>query len=184
MDFCVVPFHEGADVDGFDCGNQELNEFLTTEEVVHYQEEWYGFTYLVYRASDWALVGYYTTASDALEIPDDWIRKSMSQTLGLRKIPALLLGRLAVATPFKGLGIGSLILKHIVTEELAAPRPARVLRLTSYPESYKWYRNRGFDFISTKEAAKAGNPGAKPRLYLDLKALPGSPNVHIPKQDP
>lgn len=182
-DYCVVPFHEGVDVDGFDCGNDDLNEFLASDEVSKYQKEWYGYTYLVHRVSDWALVGYYTTAGDSLEIPDDWVKKSMRQTLGLTRIPAVLLGRLAVNLPFQGTGIGSVMLKHIVTEEMASSRPPRVMRLTCYQDSLEWYRRRGFDFISAKEAAKAGKKGAKPRLYLDLKGLPGSPDVYIPKQD-
>jgi GNAT superfamily N-acetyltransferase len=182
-DYLVVPFREGDDVRGFDCGNRELDEFLATDEVARYRDEWYGYTFLVRRAKDWALAGYYTVAQDSLEIPDDWIHKRMSPTLGLRRIPAVLLGRLAVHRPFQGSGVGSLILKHIVTEELESPRPARVIRLTCYPESLDWYLRRGFDFISEKEQRKAGQPGAKPRLYFDLKALPASPNVRIARAD-
>lgn len=181
-DFCIVPFHEGAEIDGFDCGNKDLNDFLTTQEVTEYRAQWYGYTYLVHRASDWALVGYYTTANDGLEIPDDWVKKRMNPTLGLTKVPAVLLGRIAVATDFQRNGHGSMILKHIMTVELESPRPPRVMRLTAYQESLEWYLRRGFDFISDKEKRKAGQAGARPRLYFDLRALPGSPGVRIPKQ--
>lgn len=179
-DFCVRPFVEGSDVAGFDCGNKDLNEFLTTDEVLQYQDEWYGYTYLVCRVSDWELVGYYTIAADSIEIPDDWVKKSMKKHLGVKKIPAVLLGRFATHNNFKKRGIGSLLLKHIITEELETPRPARIMRLTAYQETVQWYLDRGFDFISEKEHEKADKPGSKPRLYIDLKELP-NPNVRIPK---
>jgi GNAT superfamily N-acetyltransferase len=174
-------FREGLDLQDFDCGNPELNDFLTTDEVVQYQNEWCGFTYLARRASDWTLVGYYTVASDAIEIPDDWIRKRMSNTLAIRRWPALLRGRIATDKKFQGSGVGSLMLKHIVHEALRSPQPPRFVRLTAYQESLNWYLRRGFDFISDKESKKAETPGSKPRLYLDLLQLgPGDASCLIP----
>ena len=179
-DFCVIPFHEGDDVADFDCGNPDLNEFLQTDEVVNYQETWAGHTFLVRKADDWDLVGYYTVAPDGLEIPDDWIKKSMVAHLGIKRIGALLLGRLAVSLPYQGTGVGSLILKHIFTAEMDTGRPARVVRLTCYPDRMNWYRKRGFDFISDKEREKASKRADKIRLFFDLQSLPGNPEVRIP----
>lgn len=181
-DYCVVPFHEGDDVADFDCGNEDLNEFLTTEEVVNYKREWAGHTFLVRKSSDWDLVGYYTVAPDGLEIPDDWVKKSMVNHLGIKRIGALLLGRLAVALPHQGTGVGSMMLKHIFTAELDTGRPARVVRLTCYPDRLAWYRSRGFSFISEKEQEKAVKGAEKIRLFFDLQAIP-NPNVRIPKAE-
>ena len=171
-DFCIVPFHEGYEVESFDCGNDDLNEFLTTQEVAKYQEDLLGKTYLVYRRDPWELVAYYTIASDRLEIPKDWVKKSMTRSRDVKIYPALLLGRLAVQLSLKGTGIGSIVLKYIFTQALDSNQAIRFIRLVAYHDSLPFYRNRGFEFVSDQDEAKASDPAAKPRLFFDLKELP------------
>ena len=52
----VERFRENADVRAFDCGNKELNDFLTTREVANYEREKLGKTYLVYWQSTGQLI--------------------------------------------------------------------------------------------------------------------------------
>ncbi|MHB8632545.1 MAG: GNAT family N-acetyltransferase [Thermoplasmatota archaeon] len=184
-DFCIVPFHEGYAVETFDCGNDDLNDFLTTKEVAEYQADLLGKTYFVYRRDPWELVAYYTIASDRLEIPKDWVKRSMVNLRDVKIFPALLLGRLAVQTPLKGTGIGSIVLKHIFTEALDSNQAIRFVRLVAYHESLQFYRKRGFEFASDKDEEKADNTDAKPRLFFDLKKLPETfARVNIPSAKP
>lgn len=56
-----------ANVKSFDCGNDELNEFLRTDEVKEFEREHLGKTTLVYCSGE--LAAYYTIYAGSLERP-------------------------------------------------------------------------------------------------------------------
>lgn len=64
FDLQVEPFKENQDVRKFTCGNKDLDDFLTTDEVTNYEKEGLGKTYLVYHKEN--LVAYYTVSNDSL----------------------------------------------------------------------------------------------------------------------
>jgi len=92
-----TPFKaEAAAVMSFDCGNDELNEFLRTNEVMEFEREHLGKTTLVYCRGE--LAGYYTIYADSLE--RTYVRKhsslSIASAMHVKSIPAIMVGRLAV----------------------------------------------------------------------------------------
>lgn len=171
-DLAIVPFREGIEVEEFDCDDEDLNEFLTSEQVANYQRDLLGKTYLVYRRDPWELLAYYTVASDRFEIPKDWIKKSMAISLDVKIFPALLLGRFAVQKNLQGTGVGSILLKHVFTEAMDSNQAIRFVRLVAHHKSVRFYRNRGFAFVSDRDEEKADDPKAKPRMFFDLAKLP------------
>ena len=171
-DFAIIPFHEGYEVEAFDCDDEDLSEFLTSEQVANYQRDMLGKTYLVYRRDPWELVAYYTVASDRLDIPKDWIKKSMVHSRDAKIFPAVLLGRFAVQQSLHGTGIGSILLKHVFTEAMDSNQAVRFVRLVAHHKSIRFYKKRGFAFVSDKDEEKAEDPKAKPRMFFDLAKLP------------
>lgn len=152
-------FRENADVKAFDCGNKELNDFLTTREVVNYERERLGKTYLVYWQATGELVAYFTISNDGLRLDYLHSVKSFSIPGEIRTpvIPGILIGRLAVDTRFKRRGVGSSILLYIagLAEETAAA--ARIIFLEAYPESVPFYESFNFETIEHQKFKQRRN---------------------------
>ena len=168
----IEPFLETRKVAGFSCGNRDLDEFLCTEEVQKYEGEGLGSTFLVFWKGK--LVAYFTTSFDALRI--EYLRtwKSFSRMAEMRMdaIPALKIGRLAVATGYQGRGIGRQLIRHIagMALESRGQGGVRLLVLQAKPESVEFYRKCGFEltFETRRERGKKNRT-----MFLDLHALEG-----------
>jgi len=108
----VQPFTGSHDRRGFDCGRQELNDWLRQVARQH-QEKGLSRTYIAVREEEPARVcGYYALTLAELEsqhLPTAW-RKKLP-----RRIPGVRLGRLAVDRAFQGKGLGELLLVDALT---------------------------------------------------------------------
>lgn len=102
---------------GFDCGVEVLNTFL--RRVARQQaERGLGVTFVaVPTPGDSHIIGYYTLAMAevaGLVVPE--------RKLGVKTIPVVLLGRLAVDKEYKGKGIGKRLLIHALIRAYRASR--------------------------------------------------------------
>jgi hypothetical protein len=111
----VERFRENANVHAFDCGNRDLNEFLSTKEVENFEREKLGFTHLVYWQREGKLVGYFTISSESLRIEYFRSVKSFSIPGEVRvtAVPGIKIGRLAVDHAFKRRSVGAHMLRYI-----------------------------------------------------------------------
>lgn len=108
----LVPLTGSHDRQGFDCGRQELNDWLRQVARQH-QEKGLSRTFVatIDEAPD-SICGYYALTLAELEnrnLPEVW-RKKMP-----RNIPGVKLGRLAVDKKFQGKGLGDLLLVDALT---------------------------------------------------------------------
>lgn len=98
------------DREGFDCGNQELNDFLRTKAAKHRKLKISRTMVLPAAVSAQSLLcaiqSYYTTSLLTIE------RKALpgGNRLPQYPVPVFLIGRLAVAKELKGLGLGKITL--------------------------------------------------------------------------
>jgi predicted GNAT family N-acyltransferase len=106
-DVQVVPFSREYDRSAFDCGNPNLNDFLT-KYASQYEKRGSGRTYLAIDPHK-KVLGYYTLASAS--IPAGEVPESLVKLLGKHPIPVILLGRLAVAIEMQGKGVGKFLLQ-------------------------------------------------------------------------
>ncbi len=145
----VERFRENADVRAFDCGNGDLNDFLTTEEVARFEREKLGFTHLVYWQSRGELLGYFTISSESIRV--EYLRSvksfSIPGEIRVSAIPGIKIGRLAVNNSFKRRQVGSHMLRYIAGLALQTPAAARILFLEAYPESIEFYSQFEFKVI-------------------------------------
>jgi ribosomal protein S18 acetylase RimI-like enzyme len=108
----LLPLTGSHDRHGFDCGRQELNDWLRQVARQH-QEKGLSRTYVATldEAPD-SICGYYALTLAELEnnnLPEAW-RKKMP-----RRIPGVKLGRLAVDIKFQCKGLGDLMLVDALT---------------------------------------------------------------------
>ncbi len=108
----VLPLTGSHDRQGFDCGRQELNDWLRQVARQH-QDKGLSKTFVAVRDdAPEHICGYYALTLAELEnrhLPDAWRRKLP------RRIPGVRLGRLAVDKQFQGKGLGELLLVDALT---------------------------------------------------------------------
>ncbi len=108
----VLPLTGSHDRLAFDCGRQELNDWLR-QVARQYQDKGLSKTFVAIRAQEPARIcGYYALTLAELEnrhLPDVW-RKKLP-----RRIPGVRLGRLAVDQQYQGKALGELLLVDALT---------------------------------------------------------------------
>ncbi len=159
---------ENADVKNFRCGHKDLDDFLTTNEVALYERENLGKTTLAYY--NYELVAYFTVSMDSLRREYIKRRSKKDAFLKTEDIPALKIGRLAVAKKHQNKGFGRIIMKYITGRALliGAGVGCRLLVLQAKPEARVFYEKMGFD-ITKKTKRERGRRSRT--MYLDLHAL-------------
>jgi GNAT superfamily N-acetyltransferase len=138
-----------AQADSFDCGDQDLNDFLR-HDAEKYQTELLSHTDLA--LLDDRIVGYITLLSDSivLKTPEkkSVLDKLSDQHRSIYAFPALKIGRLAVQTEYQHSGIGKWLLEHAIGTavqmnfDLAVG--CRFITLDAYPSAMGWYEKNGF----------------------------------------
>lgn len=166
----VEPFKENQDVKRFTCGNTDLDEFLTTEEVKDYEAQGLGKTSLVYLQDN--LVAYFTVCNDSLRV--EYLKKtrSFSKTAKLivDSIPAVKIGRLATAKDWQKKGIGRAVVAYIAKSALETSTRfgVRLLIVEAKPESIAFYEKCGFELTyETRRERRRTNR----TMFLDLQSL-------------
>jgi len=108
----ILPLTGNHDRQAFDCGRQELNDWLRQVARQH-QDKGLSKTFVATREEQPARIcGYYALTLAELEnrhLPEAW-RKKLP-----RRIPGVRLGRLAVDTHYQGKGLGELLLVDALT---------------------------------------------------------------------
>ena len=173
------------EVESFDCGNADLNEFLF-EEATLYDSELLGKTYLFRpTANPSDIVCFLTVSSDGFKVghSTNRIRRKINKNIPWikqRKVyPAVKIGRLGVNLRYQGLGVGSRLMYFIKSWVIANMKIAsRFLVVDAYnePGVLSYYSKNGFEFLLPEEMEmKEDSVGymtpPKTRLmFFDLKS--------------
>jgi ribosomal protein S18 acetylase RimI-like enzyme len=133
------------DRQGFDCGRQQLNDWLQQVARQH-QDKGLSKTFVAVREEAPAgICGYYALTLAELEnrhLPEAW-RKKLP-----RRIPGVRLGRLAIDTQYQGKGLGELLLVDALTraQRIYADAGGIGLFVDALDEQAAgYYRNFGFE---------------------------------------
>lgn len=107
MEYQVVALHSALNKKDFDCGNEQLNDYLHKQAGQDLKKKLCTVSVLV---DESRIIGYYTlsSASIARDLIPDALRKKMPPSY--HDLPATLLGRLAVDQNYKSQGLGAYLL--------------------------------------------------------------------------
>ena len=143
------PLDNGHALDGFDCGNLALNEWLTRHaRQAHASGS--ARTYVVVDGQ--RIAGYFSLAVgqvDSLEAPER-VRKGM----GNYPIPVVILARLAVSKVDQGRGLGVGLLQDAIRRTLVVADEAGVRALLTHPideAAQRFYLRFGFEASPARE---------------------------------
>lgn len=132
------------DLSDFDCGNADLNKWLSRHAKAN--QGHLSTTHLAFSDQD-ALIGYYTLSSYAVKragVERDAELGPMPYVV----VPAILLGRLAVARSVHGRGVGTYLLSRAgesAVKSAVTYAAAKLMVVDAIDNSaYDWYQRRGF----------------------------------------
>jgi GNAT superfamily N-acetyltransferase len=133
-------------VEGFDCGREALNQFLTRYAHQN-QQAGASTTYVALNERD-EVIGYYTLV--VAEVRYDDAPERLTKGLARHPVPLMLLARLAVATAWQGKGLGAGLLKDAMLRTLQAADIAGIRALAVHAkddEAKAFYEH--FDFVAS-----------------------------------
>ncbi len=151
-DLEIIPVHPAEhDVSAFDCGDEDLNDFLKND-AAKFQAEHLSHTRLVFL--DGKLVGYLTLLADCIILQTSEKKRALKEARGYHQsvytFPAVKIGRIGIQKEQQRSGIGRQLLIYTIgvvfrmnTEFNIA---CRFITLDAYPESVSWYERHNFTF--------------------------------------
>ncbi|MCL2156641.1 MAG: GNAT family N-acetyltransferase [Methanobrevibacter sp.] len=139
------------DLNNFDCGNSDLNEFLKEDSLLQ-KRLMLNTTYLFFLGND--IIGFVTISSDALSIKKlgrEYKKRFKDKNIIYKDIPSIKLGRLAVDKEFQNSGVGDFLIRWLFYYSVnkADELGFRFINIDAYIPSYKFYEKYHFKPIST-----------------------------------
>lgn len=160
--------------EGFDCGDDPLNNYLRRHAWTNQQKSSIGVTYVaVDEAAPGAVLGYFTLAASS--IPRDRLPKRDVRGLPPYDLPLILLARLAVDMRFAGRGLGRALISEAfrIALRVGDEIGCRYLVTDAYRDKVGWYAKYGFVPI------EGTNEAGPQRMFLDLRTIRAA---LVPKQ--
>jgi GNAT superfamily N-acetyltransferase len=163
----------------FDCGDEDLNDFILTDAPLYYHVR-LATSYLLEDAITGEAAGYFSLAHDRISLTDfpsnsayNRFRKQFfAQGKMFKSYPALKICRLATNKSARGLGIGSMMLNTIIESYRGDNKAGcRFITVDAYADAIPFYLKQGFMPLSKTDE------GSDTRLlYFDLESVKDSKN--------
>jgi GNAT superfamily N-acetyltransferase len=151
---------------GFDCGDEPLNNYLSKHAWINQQKSSIGVTYIAAdEAAPRSVLGYFTLATSG--IPRDRLPKKHVRGLPPYDLPLILLARLAVDKRFAGRGLGRVLLAEAfsIALRVAGEVGCRCIVTDAYRDMVSWYAK--FGFIPIEGGSDAGHQ----KMFLDIRTI-------------
>ena len=166
MAVTIRRLEESDEVEGFDCGDEPLNNYLKRHAWTNQQKVSIGVTYAaVDESAPRTVLGYFTLATSS--VPRDRFPSKYVRGLPPYDLPLILLARLAVDKRFSGRGLGHAMMAEAlkITLRVADVVGCRCIITDAYPDKAGWYARYGFVPI---EGAAASSPQ---KMFLDVRTI-------------
>lgn len=155
MDVKVKKLTEDYEISCFDCGNNDLNEFLILE-AKNYARKRLSVTYIV--EIDACVAAFFSLSNDKISIPDSdkstWrkIKATFPHSKHRGDYPAVKIGRLGVSMAMKNRRLGSWILSFIKYMSWENNRTGCVfVTVDALRDAVPFYQKNGFRFLDRKD---------------------------------
>lgn len=128
-------------ISDFDCGDDDLNEFIK-KDAINYQEERVTNTLLLIHQDK--VIGYFSLRTDAIKLGGG--EKEGSGIKPLDEYPAIKIARLAVNKAHQKKGLGKIIIQSAFgyIREISNIAACRFVTVDSYHKQIEFYKHFGF----------------------------------------
>lgn len=145
----IVRLTAESQLGAFDCLNEDLNSFLM-HDAISYAEKKLAYTFILQDQGN--IIGYYSLLNDKISRQDVanaiWrkVKKLFPHGKHFSSYPAVKIGRLAIASRYKGKGIGRNLIKIIkmTLSETQTISAFRFLTVDAYLSATAFYEKNGF----------------------------------------
>lgn len=170
----LIRLAPNTEIKPFDCGDDDLNEFLL-QDSLNYMNELLAVTYLL--ESDTETIAFFSLLNDKISVEEaasnrkftDLFKKHMPDGKRFRSYPSMKIGRLGVSENHKGHGIGRNMLDYIKSLFITNNRTGcRYITVDAYNKSVDFYQKNGFDFFPVRDDQKKEHTVP---MYFDLMTL-------------
>lgn len=160
----------------FDCGDDELNNFLFTK-AADYRSLCLATTFVLENEDE--TLAYFSILNDSIKIDEtafsskSALKRFLKKMLQfgkrhLKNMPALKIGRLAIHKQHQGLGIGKILIEKIIIDaiELNNQQACKLITVDAYQQSLAFYKKNGSEFLSDIDLLDDTR-----QMYFDLPPL-------------
>lgn len=174
-DYRVRPLEEGERVKSFDCGDDDLNDFILNAAHL-YREELLAVTYVMEERSSGKVLAYFSLMNDKVSLNEfenktefNRFRKHhFANEKRIKSYPAAKIGRFAVDISARGLHIGSLLLNFIKYFFRGKNKTGcRFITVDAYINAIPFYKKYEFKELTISDKDDAHTRA----LIFDLKQL-------------
>lgn len=172
----LIRVNESTVFKPFDCGDVDLNEFLT-EKSKAFSKELLATSFIIEDSEN--TVAFFSIFNDSLKVQEKdfasasafkrWLRERLSHPKRyLQYFPAIKIGRLAVNSNLQKSGVGKQIINFVVDYALTQNKTCacKFITVDAYEQSLGFYEKLGFKYLSENDF------GADTRqMNLDLTPL-------------
>lgn len=169
----ITKLGEGERVKAFDCGDNDLNDFIVNESIL-YRKEKLAVTYVLEYEQDTGhdnIAAFFSLANDRISLEDfesktkyNNFSKRFNNHKRLKSYPAVKIGRFGVSLTKKGASVGSFLLRFIKMYFLIESKTGcRFITVDAYAKAVPFYLKNGFVPLNDKNLI-----GPTRLLYFDL----------------
>jgi len=114
----MVALSEERVISGFDCGNEDLNDFFNHDAIL-YRNQMLSRTYFLRQESTGKVVCAFSFSASSIKTSDlpgsrsKKVKEHIPREKSMKSYPAILIGRLGVSKEFNGQGVGSQLMNII-----------------------------------------------------------------------
>jgi ribosomal protein S18 acetylase RimI-like enzyme len=120
VDFCIEPLGDRHDRTDFNCGNEQLDRYFLTA-VTQDKKRNIAIPYVIFDRKRQKVIGYYTLSMSGIDL--EQLPQSIAKKLPKYPIVgAILIGRLAVDSNYKGYGWGKLLIMDALYRSLGVSK--------------------------------------------------------------
>jgi GNAT superfamily N-acetyltransferase len=154
--FKIYKLQDAQNLEGFDCGDKDLNDFLLNDSR-YYRDTWLAVTYLLIENETNKVSAYFSLANDRIGINDFPENREFNRfrkhrfvnSKRLKSYPAAKICRLAIDESYKGQSLGSFLLSFIKTFFLENNKTGcRFLTVDAYQNAIPFYEKNKFVYLS------------------------------------
>ncbi|MBD5415006.1 MAG: GNAT family N-acetyltransferase [Bacteroides sp.] len=167
---------KGEAVASFDCGDDDLNDFILNE-ALHYHQARLAVTYVIEVKNSNEVVGFFSLANDRVSISDfenktefnRFRKKRFINEKRLKSYPAAKICRLGVAGSVKGQSLGTFILDFIKSYFVIDNKTGcRFITVDAYADAVSFYLKNNFLPLSNE-----ADTDRTRLLFFDLEEIEG-----------
>ena len=164
----IRPLREDDDTSSFHSGNDHLDRFFRRHAAKNQFSEYIGTTFVAVEAGE--ILGYATVAPASIGADD--FPSTRARKLPKYPLPALRLGRLAVARSAQKKGVGTLLLRYVFTLglEMAGKLGCTGVLVDAKSEAVQYYEKFGFEHLASVEGQVADHPDPA-TLFLHIETI-------------